>query len=269
MLEILYRIYEVKDPEKHLNNASTLGMWSISKDVSDEIVMTTCICDSREQFKEIIKDTYGDIPFRYSKKLKPGNQYCVIIGEHCYDLDKYFNKCEFECPNCGAKVITYVKPIMIKDYDIKFKLFSHQEYEHLRFCSESCRYDYVEKEHKRLMKDQNMEFDPNEWISIEQFTRDDIAGYIYKISKKSTGEFYIGQTVHLPIFRWGQHLKTDRFYHSNIDDYQFEVLEIVPKSKNILEVEKEYIQENYKRNPEKSLNISNTKNIDYREKLWE
>ena len=39
------------------------------------------------------------------------------------------------------------------------------------------------------------------------------------------------------------------------------------KGKNILEVEKEYIQESYKKAPDKSLNISNTKNIDYREKL--
>ena len=269
MLEILYRIYEIKNPEEQKIGGEALGMWSISKDVSSEIVMTTCICDSREQFKEIIKNTYGDIPFRYSKKLKPGDQYCVIIGEHAWDTEKYFNRCEFECPNCGAKVITYHKPIMIKDYDISNRLFNVPGYENLRFCSESCRYDFVEKEHKKLMKDKNMDFDPNEWISVSQFTNNDIAGYIYKITKKSTGEFYIGQTIHLPIFRWGQHLKTDRFPTDKIDDYQFEVLEIVPKSKNILDTEKNYIQENYKKNPEKSLNISNTKNIDYREKLWE
>ena len=51
------------------------------------------------------------------------------------------------------------------------------------------------------MKDKSMDFDPNEWISISQFTNNDIAGYIYKITKKSTGEFYIGQTIHIPIFR--------------------------------------------------------------------
>ena len=60
-----------------------------------------------------------------------------------------------------------------------------------------------------------------------------------------------------------------RFPEDKIDDYVFEVLEIVPKGKNILDVEKEYIQESYKKDPNKSLNISNTKNIDYREKLWE
>lgn len=85
------------------------------------------------------------------------------------------------------------------------------------------------------------------------------SGYIYKISKKSTGEFYIGQTVYAPIFRWGQHLKTDRFPINNIIDYQFEVLEIVPKDVNILEREKYYIQKYYKENPEKSLNIACTK----------
>ena len=93
------------------------------------------------------------------------------------------------------------------------------------------------------------------FITREDFKRDDIEGYIYKISKKSTGEFYIGQTKYLPIFRWGQHLKTDRFYMTGILDYQFEVIEIVPITANILEREKYYIQKYYNENPEKSLNI--------------
>lgn len=71
---------------------------------------------------------------------------------------------------------------------------------------------------------------------------EDISGYIYKISKKSTGEFYIGQTMYAPVFRWGQHLKTERFPIKNITDYKFEVIEIVPKTENILEREKYYIQ---------------------------
>lgn len=90
---------------------------------------------------------------------------------------------------------------------------------------------------------------------------EDISGYIYKISKKSTGEFYIGQTMYAPVFRWGQHLKTERFPIKNITDYKFEVIEIVPKTENILEREKYYIQKFYKENPEKSLNIMCTANI--------
>lgn len=90
---------------------------------------------------------------------------------------------------------------------------------------------------------------------------EDIAGYIYKISKKSTGEFYIGQTMYAPVFRWGQHLKTNRFPIKDITDYKFEVIEIVPRTENILEREKYYIQKYYRENPEKSLNIACTANI--------
>lgn len=66
----------------------------------------------------------------------------------------------------------------------------------------------------------------------------------------------------MPIFRWGQHLKTDRFNINGILDYQFEVIEVVPITENILEREKYYIQKYYKELPEKSLNIMCTANID-------
>lgn len=88
-----------------------------------------------------------------------------------------------------------------------------------------------------------------------------VSGYIYKITKKSTGEFYVGQTIYAPVFRWGQHLKTDRFPIKDIIDYQFEVIEIVPQSENILEREKFHIQRCYRENPEKSLNIMCTANL--------
>lgn len=93
------------------------------------------------------------------------------------------------------------------------------------------------------------------------FTEANTAGYIYKITKKSTGEFYVGQTIYVPVFRWGQHLKTERFDIKNILDYQFEVIEIVPKGENILEREKYWIQKMYLENPALSLNISCTANL--------
>ena len=85
-----------------------------------------------------------------------------------------------------------------------------------------------------------------------------VAGYIYLITKKTTGEFYVGQTIYAPVFRWAQHLKTERFNIKGILDYQFEVIEIVPKGENILEREKYWIQKKYKENPAKSLNIMQT-----------
>lgn len=95
------------------------------------------------------------------------------------------------------------------------------------------------------------------WASLYlDMHSNEIVGYIYKITKKSTGEFYVGQTQYAPVFRWGQHLKTKRFPIANILDYKFEVLEIVPKGENILEREKHYIQLLYRENPKKSLNIA-------------
>ena len=199
---------------------------------------------------------YGqNIRFSYSKKLKPGDLYCVIIGEHCYNTERYFNKVTFTCDCCGATVETYYgKPIYYSDWEIRQHFFNIQEYAQKRFCSGKCKQIYEARIRESLKPDDDQEF----YIQKDMFT-ENVAGYIYKITKKSTGEFYVGQTVYAPIFRWGQHLKTDRFPIKNITDYKFEVLEIVPKGENILEREKYYIQKYYMEDPERSLNIMCTK----------
>lgn len=262
MLEIIYRIYEVADEETAAKNREKdldFGLYSsTSKAENIELLMDCLICDSREQFKEIIRSQYGEtIAFRYSKKLKAGDLYCIIIGEHCYNKERYFNKVTFTCDCCGATVETYYgSAIYFSDYEIRTRFYGIDEYAKKRFCCHKCKQVYEEREHAKLRPDDEQEF----YIQRDMFT-EDISGYIYKISKKSTGEFYIGQTMYAPVFRWGQHLKTDRFPIENITDYKFEVIEIVPKTKNILEREKYYIQKFYKENPEKSLNIMCTANI--------
>lgn len=261
MLEILYRIYEVATEEEALNNlASNTFYSSTSKAQNNELLMDCMICDSREQFKAIIRDTYGkDIHFAYSKKLKPKSLYCIIIGEHAYDSEKYFNKVEYICDYCGAKVTTYIwRPICFNDYEIKIYFFGIEEYKAKRFCSNKCKADYAEEIKRTLKPNDEQEF----FIDRNMFKDNNCAGYIYKITKKSTGEFYIGQTQYLPIFRWGQHLKTNRFNIKNLLDYQFETIEIVKKGENILEREKYWIQKYYKENPSKSLNISQTAKLD-------
>ena len=129
------------------------------------------------------------------------------------------------------------------------------KYSNVKFCGYRCRENFVEREKKKLFDEGYID---ESFITRDSFSCADISGYIYKISKKSTGEFYIGQTKYVPIFRWGQHLKTERFDVKNILDYQFEVIEVVPKSENILEREKHWIQALYMENPETSLNISCT-----------
>lgn len=260
MLEVIYRIYEVADEKTAANNLEKnldFGLFSsTSKAQNIELLMDCLLCDSREHFKEIIKSEYGEnISFRYSKKLKPGNLYCIIIGEHCYDTERYFNKVIFTCDFCGATVETYYgKAISFSNYEIREHFYNIQAYSDKRFCCNKCKQDYLEKIKKQLRPDDEQEF----YIKKDMFS-EDIAGYIYKITKKSTNEFYVGQTIYAPVFRWGQHLKTDRFPIKHILDYKFEVLEIVPKSENILEREKYWIQTLYKENPEKSLNKACTK----------
>lgn len=257
MLEVIYRIYEVADEEtaaKNRENDCGFGLFSsTSKAENIELLMDCLICDSREHFKEIIKAEYGDnIAFRYSKKLKSGDLYCIIIGEHCYNAERYFNKVTFTCDLCGATVETYYgRGIYFSDYEVRNSFYNIQEYAERRFCSNKCKAVFEDRERHKLKPDDEQEF----YIQRDMFT-ENVAGYIYKITKKSTGEFYVGQTKYAPIFRWGQHLKTERFPISGILDYEFETLEIVPKTGNILEREKYWIQTLYKENPEKSLNIA-------------
>ena len=208
----------------------------------------------------MIRAEYGnDIAFAYRKgKLKPGDLYCIIIGEHCYDTERYFNKITFTCDCCGTTVTTYIKrPICFEDWTIRNILYGIEEYKDKRFCSDKCKQLYLDRERHKLCPDEDREF----FVSRDMFTEKNTAGYIYKISKKSTGEFYVGQTIYVPIFRWGQHLKTERFDIKGILDYQFEVIEIVPKGENILEREKYWIQKLYLENPTLSLNISCTANL--------
>ena len=256
MLEVIYRIYQVADEETakaNLEKDLDFGIFSsTSKAQNTELLMDCIVCDDRDHFKNIIRDQYGEnIAFRYSKKLQAGDLYCIIIGEHCYNTERYFNKITFTCDCCGATVETYYgRPIYFADYEVRHNFYGIQEYAEKRFCSNKCKQVYENRERSKLRPADDQEF----YISRDMFT-EKVSGYIYKITKKSTGEFYVGQTMYAPVFRWGQHLKTDRFPIERIIDYQFEVIEIVPQSENILEREKYHIQRCYKENPEKSLNI--------------
>ena len=110
----------------------------------------------------------------------------------------------------------------------------------MRFCSSRCMSEKLEELKQKIKpNDENLDF----WVDRNMFYNSEIVGYIYKITKKSTNEFYIGQTKYVPIFRWGQHLKTERFDLSNILDYNFETIYVVKKGMNILEVEENYIKE--------------------------
>lgn len=258
MLEVLYRIYEVPSEEEKERNReldNSFGFYSSTSKAENNELLTDCIlCESREQFKEIIKSTYGDnIGFRYSKKLNEGDLYCIIIGEHAYNAERYFSKVEYECSCCGNKVSTVLGyDVRFESYTLSNYLYNGEEYKKMRFCSNRCMSTKLD-ELKQTIKPSDE--DLNFWVNKSMFNRDGVLGYIYKITKKSTDEVYIGQTKYVPIFRWGQHLKTDRFDIKNILDYQFEVIREVSKGENILEIEKEYIKEYVDKYRTRCLNI--------------
>lgn len=257
-MEILYRIYEVADEDKEAENSMKdldLYMYSSkSKAENIELVMDCMVVESRDKFKEAIRSYWGaDIAFRYNKNLKPGQLYCIIIGE-CFNGEKYFLKSEYDCDMCGKHVVTYAgHSVNISDSEIKYRLYNIQEFKSKNFCCQRCKEQYVAMKQAEVHPDENNSF----YVTRDMFT-EKIAGYIYKITKKSTGEFYVGQTAYAPMFRWAEHMKTERFPISNIEDYMFEVLEIVPKTENLLDRETFYIQSLFKEQPDKSLNIMQT-----------
>lgn len=229
MIEILYKIY-VKGKT-----------WEDTYFES----MDAMICENRDHFKEIIRTIYGEnIRFRNDKIIKYGEKYCVIIGELSYNKDQYFSLKTYSCGYCGATIKTFANYTYTLD-----------GLENKRFCCRDCKDKYIATKKQEYLTEEELILTKY----VQQYTKDDytasIGGYIYLITNKETNQFYVGQTVYNPVFRWAQHLKTARFPIKNIINYRFELLEIVPKDKNIMEREKWWIQKKYNEAPELSLNI--------------
>lgn len=258
-MEIIYRVYEIIEYEEELWNGN-------KRNVKDKIMLdqTICCCNSREHFKEIMRDMYSPekVHFANSKKLVVGDIYINIISEDCYNTEQYFILQDYKCSCCGREFKTNEKSLK-KFYSMySFKsackekyLASEDEINNMVFCSNYC----MDKKEKQIVNDfkefaKNNDLLQENFISKESFSKY-TSGYIYMISKKSTNEFYVGQSRYVPIFRWGQHLLTDRFKLENIDDYKFEVLEIVNDMKLINEREAYWINKKRNENPSLSLNI--------------
>lgn len=248
MLEILYKILIVSD----------------DNDICRELLTMDClVCENKDHFKNIIRDSFGEnIKFKFTKNLRKGDLYCTIIGELTYNKERYFNKKEFVCSCCGAKVTAFRNNIYkIDEGNIKWQLFNSQNnYSKHLFCSYECKNKFLEEEKKRINPDVETDF----YIRKEDFEDKNINGYIYKITKKTTHEFYVGKTVNFPIWRWGQHLLTDRFPKEKTEDYTFEVIEVVKNNMELSEREKYWINKNYIKNKNLCLNIQIPKyeNID-------
>ena len=249
-MEIIYRVYEIID----------------DKGYKDKIMLdqTICCCNSREHFKEIMQDMYKSkkVHFANSRKLNDGDIYINIISENCYNTEQYFIVEDYECAYCN-KVFKSNKKLLLKFNDNwRLKYACSEKYqeniselENMCFCSNYCRNEKTKdliSEYQEYAKKNDLMQD--HFISKESFNNYK-SGYIYMITKKSTNEFYVGQTRYVPIFRWGQHLLTKRFELEHIEDYKFEVLEVVEHLDMLNERETYWINKKRNENPELSLNI--------------
>jgi hypothetical protein len=212
VLEVFYRIYVVcSDDEKkiRLERAESLGFYlgregSVSKLQNRCIWEGVLIWESREEFKKIIRESYGgEIAFAYSRRLLAGSLYCIIVGDHCYDetMRSEFALVRFRCDCCGAEVEQRcVRPICFSDWEIKTELSGNPAMAGKRFCSARCKELFLLDNRYASSDDDAV---GELWVTTKSFDNARCAGYIYRITKRSTGEVYIGQTVYAPVFRWG------------------------------------------------------------------
>lgn len=265
MLEIIYRVYQVPTEEeriKILEDGIQRNLWSETD--RRELCMEVLICESRDKFKEIMRENWGnDISFARPRNPKGGEIYCFIIGENAYSdtLRRMFNRTEYECDFCGKKVFGFLQErTKIDNHTLKNELLNQDDkYSHLNFCSYSCQRQFVEQEKAKFNSD-DLLLSSNPFITKDSFSYQGVAGWVYKITKRSTGEFYVGQTLNCPIFRWGQHLNTSRFPLTNINDYIFEILETVKSGGKLLDRESHWITAERNKSPERCLNVMIPKN---------
>ena len=213
---IIYRVY--KKSENHYDNEI------ITQDVME--------VKEKDDFKNAIKLIYGnDIKFKNNKNVQPGDLFISIISYDCTNPEEYLNTMKCNCDYCKKEFISIPRNRIRLNIEYLNRI-NHDLFQQIKnelaskiYCSNKCR-DNAMKNYNQIFREdavKNKGF-VDEWVYRESSFND--SGYIYMITKKSTGEFYVGKTNALPMFRWVQHLKTDRFPQENITDYKFEVLEV-------------------------------------------
>ena len=260
-MNIVYRVFQKTDSDEYN------GSFCIRDDriILDQNIIN---CASREHFKDIMRSIYGeDIKFANSKSLKPGDLFIIIIAEDAWDGEEWLNVQEYKCAQCGKSFKTnkynrfrLTPPNLEYLSKLCGPLFKEQEAElsGAVFDCVECYTEYYNNKVKEyndyLQNTLNEEYIPDIYLDREHLYSTWDKGYIYIITKKSTGEFYVGQTNIVPIFRWGQHLKTARFPIENLVDYKFEVLEEVSDKHLLLNREAYWINKMHDQNPELCLN---------------
>ena len=271
MLEVIYRIYECPSAEQ-LDEMRKIHDETVQEykplfgepykpafNPPDkiELEMDVIVCENKERFKEIIQERYENrLTFARPRKIGGGEVYCIIIGEHAWQETKQraFWRREFTCEECRRKIFGFVRyDSKISDNTIKWDLGDEQAmYKELDFCGEWCKRRFIDKEREKYKTEDNL--DINKWVTPDTFKHSGVVGWVYRIMDMRTDEMYIGQTYNCPVFRWGQHLDTNRFPLKDIEHYRFEILESVETGNKLLDREAHWINHFNDIAPHKMLN---------------
>lgn len=168
---------------------------------------------ARQIAKEIMFKRHPEVPQSFRKTT---GKYFYMTDTYSYE---YIELDDFDCKLCGEKVEKYSG---IKDSAKQQGFCSFEHYQ---------RYKQVKKDiiQQELIAYLDEDYTVNGWISnVTSSTK----GYIYLITNKVTGKVYVGQTTQIPLFRWWQHLQSNKakFERTDLDDLRFEVIEVVNAS---------------------------------------
>jgi len=182
---------------------------------------------NKAEAKEMIeKEYHKKFPLRVLHKDIDNNEFLLKIEDMTDNdyLKSLFEKREcIECKTKFRRIDLYNNANVIYKGD--------------KFCSDSCKQTYYERE-----RAENFEQNQGFYDSIP---------VIYKITNKNNNKVYIGQTTQSFTLRWWQHIKwgvSDCKFHkamreSKVTDWTFEVIEVVKDKSKLDERESYYIKQ--------------------------
>lgn len=173
----------------------------------------------------------------YTRETKDQAQFFYV---NVYELSNN----EIELIQSGEWTCTYCRQVHLNEYisrpRISYKMFVGD-----KFCSKDSPDSCFEKHKQAYYKNNGVDMpDDLTYITAKSPT------YIYKVTEKATGKCYIGKTRNEPFFRWWNHYKHSsspfgqRLAQSNINEWTFEVLEILPpevKDGEVFRIESTYM----------------------------
>lgn len=168
------------------------------------------ISENRDTAKKLLSKKLGNLPFRKPKNATDGTKYIYLTESDQYWYDYHHLNLTIECYYCTTKATFEGEKNLIKN---RVGVY----------CSTECK-----DQHEETIKDVSDWINESDHVGLKRNNKSAVIGYIYKITNKHTMKCYVGQTIKPALFRWWQHLKTDRkFEQDNIADLVFEVIEVV------------------------------------------